>query len=45
MTGQPSDDELAQRMTELTDTPQERKARDKAVEKVRDAVQDQQGKK
>jgi hypothetical protein len=45
MTGQPNDDELGRRVTELTDTAQERAARDKAVEKARDAVQDQQGKK
>lgn len=44
MSGQ-SDDELLQRVTELTDTAKERAARDKAVEKARDAVQDQQGKK
>lgn len=45
MSGQPSDDELAQRVTELTDTKAERDARDKTVEKARDAVQDAQGKK
>lgn len=43
MTGQ-GDDELLQRVTELTDTAKERAARDKAAEKARDAVQDQHGK-
>lgn len=44
MTGM-SDDELARRVTELTDTPQERAALAKATEKARDAVQDKHGKK